>query len=94
MFTLKKITGLYSKATLFNSDNFNSFMWPFSCSLLMDPLLSIKILLRLFFGKLHLASLGTLSSENTTEWNKAAGVMEGSCRQKESVNSHCPGWLK
>lgn len=57
----------------------------------MDPLLSIKILLRLFFGKLHLASLATLSSENTAEREKAAGVMEGRLRQKESVNSHCPG---
>lgn len=37
MFTLKKITGLYSKATLFKSANFNSSMWPFFCSLLMDP---------------------------------------------------------
>lgn len=95
MFTLKKLLVSILKQhylTLLISTHWRGL---FFCSLLMDPLLSIKILLRLFFGKLHLASLATLSSENTTEWNKAAGVMEGRFRQKESVNSHClGGWSK
>lgn len=94
MFTLKKLLVSILKQHYLTLISSTRFTWPFSCSLLMDPLLSIKILLRLFFGKLHLASLGTLSSENTSERNKAAGVMEGRCRQKESVNSHCLGWLK